>query len=268
VAASYSDIVHPKDRYEMGGSSTSSGWNGIWANRAARRLWSVPDPHLCSVVEHWRATGGQSRRAERGAPRLALDVGCGPGRHARLLARAGFRVFAVDPSPRAAAECAAGLLEDGRSATVLCGDPCRLPVTGSLFDVVVAFNSIYHGTKRQVSATVRSLHSALRPGGRVFATFPSHSHRMYGKGEQVEPDTFRSEGFLPELFPEAGERGVLHHFCSEATLRKLFDGFTIDRLELAELELPFERQGFERQSELRWLRVRGADFWRLEAVRE
>ena len=195
--------------------------------------------------------------------RSALDVGCGPGRHARLLARAGFRVFAVDPSPRAAAECAAGLLEDGRSAKVLCGDPCGLPISGSPFDVVVAFNSIYHGTKRQVSATVRSLRNALRPGGRVFATFPSLSHRMYGKGEQVEPDTFRSAGFLPELFSEGGERGVLHHFCSEAGLRELFEGFTIDRLELAELELPFERK-----EGIRWLRVRGADFWRLEAVRE
>jgi SAM-dependent methyltransferase len=77
---------------------------------------------------------------ERFVPRLrsTLDLGCGTGRHARLLADHGIRTVGVDLSPR--------LLRQGRKAApagplLVCADLAALPLRGR-FDLIYALNFV------------------------------------------------------------------------------------------------------------------------------
>jgi SAM-dependent methyltransferase len=100
-----------------------------------------------------------------------LDVGCGPGRHAHGLARAGCVVVGVDIS-----EPFVALAADGApaGATFLRGDARRLPVRSG-FDAVVSLCQGGFGLPADPSspddgAVLAAMAAALRLGGRLALT--------------------------------------------------------------------------------------------------
>ena len=103
---------------------------------------------------------------------LVLDVGCGPGRHAHALARAGYRVAGIDISERfvalAAAEAPAGTL-------FARADARALPVRGDAFDAAISLCQGGFGLPADPVAPddgpiLAAMASALRPGGRLALT--------------------------------------------------------------------------------------------------
>ena len=64
-------------------------WDKRWATSEGRADWLEPHPAVVAILPELRA---------RGAKRV-LDLGCGVGRHALLLAEHGFNVEALDGSP-------------------------------------------------------------------------------------------------------------------------------------------------------------------------
>lgn len=97
-----------------------------------------------------------------------LDVACGRGRHALFLARAGFRVHAIDRDRDAVAFVRAAAREGGLAveceARDLEGDPP--PDLGqAMYDVIVVFNYLHR-------PLFPSLRRALAPGGHlIYETF-------------------------------------------------------------------------------------------------
>lgn len=107
-----------------------------------------------------------------------LDLGCGAGRHAFALARAGCAVVALDESMQ---ECSAvsAVLAAMRSAGELPGDGCatalradafRLPFADATFDGVVAAEVLEH--LRDDRAAMAELARVLRPGGVLAVSVP------------------------------------------------------------------------------------------------
>jgi SAM-dependent methyltransferase len=107
----------------------------------------------------WSALG-----LARGA--RVLDVACGTGRHARLLARRGARVVGVDAAPaylRAARRAARGL----PSARFVRGDMRRLAFRAEFDAAVSLWTSFgYFATPTEDLAVLRGVARALKPGGR------------------------------------------------------------------------------------------------------
>jgi SAM-dependent methyltransferase len=96
-----------------------------------------------------------------------LDVGCGPGRHARALAERGIEVVGVDISPRFV-EVAADGAPAGASFVV--GDARALAFNGE-FDAVISLCQGGFGLVREEDPSVLAgITRALRPGGRVALT--------------------------------------------------------------------------------------------------
>jgi SAM-dependent methyltransferase len=96
-----------------------------------------------------------------------LDVGCGPGRHARALATRGIEVVGVDISPRFI-ELAAEGAPAGASFQV--GD-ARTLTFDSEFDAVISLCQGGFGLVREDDPSVLDgIVGALRPGGRVALT--------------------------------------------------------------------------------------------------
>lgn len=122
-----------------------------------------------------------------------LDVACGRGRHALLLASAGFDVHAIDRNPDAIAflRATAQRLRLTLNAGVvdLEGDtPADLQTAG--YDAVFVFNYLHR-------PIMPALVAALKPGGRLF--FETFTARQAVRGHPKNPAFLLKDGELPEL---------------------------------------------------------------------
>jgi ubiquinone/menaquinone biosynthesis C-methylase UbiE len=99
------------------------------------------------------------------AGRDVLEIGCGSGVHARLLAEAGARLTAVDLTPTAIEMTRRRLELHGLTATVLEADAEALPLPDASFDFVWSWGVLHHSadTGRALAEAAR----VLRPGGRI-----------------------------------------------------------------------------------------------------
>lgn len=98
-----------------------------------------------------------------------LDLGCGDGKAAALIAKAGARVTGVDPS-RVALDRARAAYPD-----ITFAEPNRdgtLPFADSHFDAAVCLNVLEHVADTQ--QLISELRRVLAPGGRVAMAVPSN----------------------------------------------------------------------------------------------
>ena len=100
---------------------------------------------------------------------LVLDLACGAGRHARLLARLGFEVLAVDRAPELFADPPAGVTVMGADL-----EQGNWPLEGRRFDAIVVTNYLH---RPLLPVLVESLE---RGGLLVYETFARGNER-FGK---------------------------------------------------------------------------------------
>jgi SAM-dependent methyltransferase len=98
-------------------------------------------------------------RAVAGAPRNALDVGCGEGRFCRMLKSQGVDSVGIDPTP---ALIAAARARDA-GGPYLKASAERLPFRDETFDLVVSYLSLIDIPDLQ--AAIGEMARVLRPGG-------------------------------------------------------------------------------------------------------
>jgi ubiquinone/menaquinone biosynthesis C-methylase UbiE len=92
-----------------------------------------------------------------------LEIGCGTGVHARLLAEAGANLSAVDLTPTAVDLTRKRLELHGLSADVREADAEHLPYEDASFDFVWSWGVIHHSESTE--NVVREIARVLRPGG-------------------------------------------------------------------------------------------------------
>jgi SAM-dependent methyltransferase len=157
--------------------------------RADRERWTArhrrgelrPGSPSAFLVEHAGLIRGQ----------FALDVACGPGRHALWLARHGLHVHAIDISEPAARALAHAARATRLPVAPVVADLESFPLPASTYDVVVNVNFLYR-------PLLPCLAAALRPRGLlVFETFLRHeaSH-----GGPHDPAYLLAPGELRERF--------------------------------------------------------------------
>jgi SAM-dependent methyltransferase len=97
--------------------------------------------------------------------RDVLEIGCGTGVHARLLAEAGARLSAVDLTPTAVELTQRRLELAGLGADVREADAERLPYDDDSFDFVWSWGVIHHS--QSTDRVIEEVARVLRPGGRL-----------------------------------------------------------------------------------------------------
>ena len=107
-----------------------------------------------------------------------LDVPCGYGRHAALLARRGFRVVGVDLSRAMLAEARRRSTE-GPRLRFRRGDMRRIAYREEFDAVINLYTSFGYFTPAQNAAALRRMARALRPGGRLLV---DHRDPAYDAG--------------------------------------------------------------------------------------
>jgi SAM-dependent methyltransferase len=131
---------------------------------AAASFDAEPDHGLAAA----RTRGAWARRLEcwiPDGPVDVLDVGCGTGSLAVLLARAGHRVTGVDLAARMVERARAKAAAAGVEARFTVGDAATPPTGERRFDVVLARHLLW--TLPDPEAALRAWVARLRPGGRL-----------------------------------------------------------------------------------------------------
>ncbi|MBU1199124.1 MAG: class I SAM-dependent methyltransferase [Nanoarchaeota archaeon] len=152
-----------------------------------------------------------------------LDLGCGTGRHVKYLALAGFYVVGTDYSNDAIAE-AKRLVAGLSNIELIQSEMSHIPYEDSFFDAVICSHVVQHGLRSDRDKSFYEMWRVLRPNGLLFLRTTSRKHRVYGKGKEIEPDTFINISELPD-----GD--TPHHYFSDEELRKCLSGFDIVYLE-------------------------------------
>jgi SAM-dependent methyltransferase len=146
-----------------------------------------PDPASEFVARWARAIAATAPH-----PRRALDLAMGRGRHARLLADAGFRVFGVDSRLDAVREGIASAAADGLIVRGWCADLTRTPLPRGWFALVVV-------TRYLQRDLFPAIADALAPGGMLLYETFTEAQRELGRGP-TSPDHLLKPGELRRAF--------------------------------------------------------------------
>ncbi len=97
-----------------------------------------------------------------------LDVGCGTGENALLMAEKGHRVCGIDSSPRAIEKAQAKAKERGVELDFMIWDAFDLEKLDRKFDTVIDSGLFHAFDEEGHPALVKSIRSALKSGGTYF----------------------------------------------------------------------------------------------------
>lgn len=191
----------------MTATDTASPWDAL--HQQARHRLEYPSEHVVRFL-----AGVELDPEDRRTP-LALDIGCGSGRHTRLLSDFGYETHSCDVSAQAVT--ATKRLAYARS--VKRAPMTTLPFADEKFDVAVAFGVFYYGLLADHAQAVMEMHRVLRPGGQGFVCV-----RTSNDWRATTPDALKGEP----------EEGMLMHFLHEEDIAPLYAAFSEVAYELTE----------------------------------
>jgi ubiquinone/menaquinone biosynthesis C-methylase UbiE len=208
-----------------------------WAEHPMTYDWRAEIPHPPGSPEHLAEVERRFLREawfaqEPGAPPFSglipfaelagkdvLEVGCGTGVHARLLAAAGARVRAVDLTPTAVELTRRRLELAGLEADVSEADAEALPFADASFDYVWSWGVVHHSER--TDRVLAEIARVLRPGGRL-ALMVYHRSSITFWGQFVLYRGVLRGGLLRETPDELADRwsdGVIARHYTRAGLR-------------------------------------------------
>jgi len=138
----------------------------------------------------------------------ALDVGCGTGRMIGLLSKHGFRTDAIDLSTAMLALAR----ERHPEAQLFHADICRWEPSRS-YDLIVAWDSVWHVPLAQQEAVLTKLCRGLSPGGVIVFTTGGTDAPSETQNSCMGPPMYHATLGIPrtlQVLVEAG--GVCRHF--------------------------------------------------------
>jgi ubiquinone/menaquinone biosynthesis C-methylase UbiE len=114
---------------------------------------------------------------------VALDLGCGNGRHAELLAERAGRVLGVDASTGLLGEATGRAENSGFDVELVAGDAARIPLRTDVVDLAVYVATLHHLPDRQARvASLDELARVLDDGAAVVSVW-STEHDRFDRAE-------------------------------------------------------------------------------------
>jgi ubiquinone/menaquinone biosynthesis C-methylase UbiE len=179
-------------------------WDRIYAN--AGEVQKDVLPTVVSAAELFKSAGVRS----------VLDLGCGTGRHSIFLAESGFEVTAADISEHGVAITKERAREKGLDIRVHNFDMRKIPFDDNTFDAVICVWTSGHGLLEDMIAHKNDMVRVTKPGGFIFVDYVSKQDENYGKGVEIEKDTF--------IKNTPGEEEIPHHYTDEYEIAELYKG--------------------------------------------
>ncbi|MBI2716593.1 MAG: class I SAM-dependent methyltransferase [Rhizobiales bacterium] len=196
-----------------------------------------------------------------------LEIGCGMGLHAELMARAGAKVVAIDISETSVMATRKRAALKKLSLDVRQMDAAKLDFEDQGFDFVWSWGAIHHAA--QTGRIVKDIHRVLRPGGEVramvynldgmpaYITIATKHLLNFWRGRSLDQNLWQSTG------------GFLARHYTKDLLADLFNTFFFDTRVVSYGQdadaVPLPRyfrkpllRFFDEESLKRWANSRGA----------
>ncbi|MFA6524831.1 MAG: class I SAM-dependent methyltransferase [Patescibacteria group bacterium] len=155
----------------------------------------------------------------------ALDIGCGTGKHLKILQTAGFITDGIDSS-RTAVALTQELLGD--DSNIVCADMFKYDIPIGIYDLVISTLAIHHGTKTEIENLVDRIYDAIAENGNIFITLPD-----FESNKKWIADNNHEEIAHGMYIPLVGkEKGLTHSYFTQQEIYKLFGRFNNLKLEL------------------------------------
>ncbi|MFH1972140.1 MAG: class I SAM-dependent methyltransferase [archaeon] len=182
----------------------NKGWESIYKSKGD--IYSEPLPKIKKA----------SKLFKEKQYKKILDLGCGTGRHSIFLAKQGFLVYATDISPK-------GIditkkKSKGLNIQFKVHDMTKIPYNDNYFDAIICVFAMGHGLLSDAKKTIDEMFRVLKPNGTVLTEFMSTKDKTYGKGKEIEKNTF--------LGSMEGEEDIAHHYFTKEEIKTLFAKFS------------------------------------------
>lgn len=151
--------------------------------------------------------------------KTVLDLGCGMGRHTVYFASLGFAVTATDISEKGVETTRAKAEEMGLKIKTLCHDMRKIPFPDSTFGAVFCIWTSGHGFYEDMVHHAREMLRVVKDGGYIFVDYVSKKDVLYGRGRELEKDTFVDN--------TPGEEDIPHHYTDEEEIRGIYAGHDV-----------------------------------------
>ena len=160
---------------------------------------------------------------ERRASKV-LDLGCAIGRLSMLIAAQGIEVWGLDASEKAISFARAWAGDEQMPDIHFdVGMASTLTYSDSFFDAVVANAVLDHMPLSEAQKAMREIHSVLRPGGLVLASFDGLAGKESAVYHTLEDGT--------RLYTHGMYRGLIWRYYGDDEIRALFAPFQVERLQ-------------------------------------
>jgi len=104
-----------------------------------------------------------------------------------------------------------------------------LPFADNTFSVVLSYGVFYYGTAGEMRKAIHEARRVMCPGGRILVVLRSTRDYRFGKGEQLERNTYRLE------ISDTNEFGTTLHFLTATDVAEYFRDFAQVSFESSEL---------------------------------
>ncbi|MGD0784856.1 MAG: class I SAM-dependent methyltransferase [Sedimentisphaerales bacterium] len=146
-----------------------------------------------------------------------LDIGCGLGRTIRPFLKRNCEIVGIEND-----DYAINFLKSDqafKNVKLIQGRFDSSLVSERKFDIIVAYNSIYHCKCNEMFETIDQLKNLLNEGGHLLLTVKSTegNNPAIGGGEEIETNTW-----VKVNMPDGN---IPHHFCDETDREKIIKSF-------------------------------------------
>ena len=195
---------------------TSEYWEKHYQNK--RSELNFPDENLVRLLNKFIISNYSDHL-------YAVDLGCGSGRHLKLLNDLGIaNIIGMDSSITA-------LNISGKhfNCPLVQNDNLRIPLKNNSIDIFLAWGSLHYNTKSDLHLMLDEIRRILNNEGQLFATLRSANDTYLKRGKHIGNDTWITD--LDDL------DGSTVSFFNEPELEKAFSNFTFFEYGLIERSL-------------------------------
>jgi SAM-dependent methyltransferase len=190
----------------------SSHWDRLHENQRFRPRY--PNDHVVRFLIS-NKTAVETTGTER-----FLDIGAGAGRHMRLASELGLDAYGTDTSMVGLQHAQQQFRTSAPDARLVQASMTALPFADCSFALALSFGVFYYGTAEDMRVAIAEAHRVLAPTGKLFAVLRTTQDYRFGKGEQLEKQTFRLK------ITETNEYDTVQHFLKAEDIETYFEKFS------------------------------------------
>ncbi|MGC8646908.1 MAG: class I SAM-dependent methyltransferase [Thermoplasmata archaeon] len=156
-----------------------------------------------------------------------LDIGSGSGKYSFLYLYRGYRITMLDFSMNALRKTR--LFHDR-----ICADARFIPFRDNSFDAVIMFNVLENFNEYEIEKLTGEVNRIMKNNGLIFLNVISKGDFRYGKGVEIERDTFLKDN------------GIMTHYFDIEEIKNYFKNFKIEYIKILNKKLRYTDKQEER----------------------